>query len=281
VTDLTSGVERSFRIEPVGGATLIRPPFRIRVPEGADRLEVRLQSGTPGVDIDLYARSGSAPDVSGGRVVSDFRSTGIAAEERIVVTRESSPPLEAGDYYFSVAVFTSHTAIDAVISATITSGQPPPGGNAGPGMLTSGAPASVTLPSVANATLFVGRMGYYIDVPENTARLEIRFQAQTPGADADLFARYGEPAAVQDGRIVADFRSDGPGGNEVITISDESEPVLGAGRYFINLALYTPNIETRGTLTATLGASGWGAADAERIARADSGCSRQVFAARR
>ncbi|MEZ5355195.1 MAG: PPC domain-containing protein [Bryobacteraceae bacterium] len=260
--DLTSGVSRDIAIGPVATSVLLATPYRIQVPEGATRLEVKLSSSTPGVDLDLFGRFGSAPQVASGRVVSDYRSIGNAAEETIVITASSDPPLRAGAYFFSLGVFTTGTSIEASLLATVTTGDAPPPPTAGdePRPLRSGVPAAFVLPAIEGGTLFVGGFGYYIDVPDNAARVEVRLNTDTSNSDVDLFVRHGAMPDVVDASVVTDFSGDGPTGSEVITITPTSSPALQPGRYFIALALFTPGKETRGSLTATVVASDPGTA---------------------
>ncbi|MEZ5403420.1 MAG: PPC domain-containing protein [Bryobacteraceae bacterium] len=254
VVDLESGVSRNISIAPVTSAVLLGTSYRVVVPEGATRLEVRLSSPTPNVDVDLYGRAGQPPAVASGRVTADYRSTGNTADETIVIGASSDPPLRAGEYYFRLAVFTANTSIDTSLVATVTTGDapPPPSQTDEPRALRSGVPAAWTLPVVDGGTLFIGGYGYYVDVPENATRLEVRLNTDTPNADTDLFVRFGAMPVVADGNVVTDFAGDGLTGNEVITITPDSRPALEPGRYFIALAQFTSGVQTTGSVVATV-----------------------------
>jgi hypothetical protein len=254
IVDLTSGVSRDIAISPVTSSSLLATSYRIQVPEGARRLELRLASPTPNADLDLFARFGSAPEVASGRVVSDYRSTGAASDESIVVTSTSDPPLRAGEYFIRLGVFTTNTTINASLVATVSAGDalPPPPQDDQPRPLSSGAPATWALPAVESPTLFVGGYGYYVDVPQGAARLEIRLATDTANADVDLLVRRGAMPDITADGLVTDFSGDGPTGTEVITVTPSSTPALEPGRYFIALAVFARNVETRGSVTATV-----------------------------
>ncbi|OYW07374.1 MAG: hypothetical protein B7X34_11160, partial [Acidobacteriia bacterium 12-62-4] len=250
---LTSGQTRTITIEPVPAGTLLTgsAAYRIEVPQGATRLEIRLATDTPNVDVDLYARFGAESVVENRAVVADFRSEGTAGSELITITSTSSPALRAGTYFIHLGVFTANTRITTRLTATVTGGTttPPPSTAVA---LTSGQTRTVTIDPVTGGTLLRGASAYRIDVPQGSTRLEIRLQTDTPNVDVDLFARFNAEALVENQRITADHRSEGPAGDEVITITAASTPALRAGTYFINLAVFTTNTRITTRLTATV-----------------------------
>ena len=81
-------------------------------------------------------------------------------------------------------------------------------------MLASGTPQSFSLGPVSSATLFSGPRSYAVTVPQGATRLEIQLATDTPGADVDLFARFGSDLSVAGGRVVSDHSSTGPAGAE-------------------------------------------------------------------
>ena len=87
----------------------------------------------------------------------------------------------------------------------------------------------------------------YIDVLTGTAVLTIHMNAV--GGDVDLYARFGQDVAADGqivGSIIADYRSQGPTGNETITINSPK-----AGRWYIATVVWTPNVAISRTITAT------------------------------
>ena len=80
----------------------------IVVPEGATKLTVTLTNGSG--DLDLYVKYGSpltGSTVSAIDADTDFISDGPIANETIVVTPSSTPPLKAGKWY--IATFNWNT----------------------------------------------------------------------------------------------------------------------------------------------------------------------------
>jgi uncharacterized protein (TIGR03437 family) len=96
----------------------------VTVPADAVSLTIELQDVSPALaDVDLYVRKGLAPEVSAGDVVADASSAGAASAERIVLDAASTQPLEPGDYYVRVALFTRFTAVTGRIVATVETSQ--------------------------------------------------------------------------------------------------------------------------------------------------------------
>ncbi|MBI3694361.1 MAG: pre-peptidase C-terminal domain-containing protein [Acidobacteria bacterium] len=250
-TQLTSGVPARFSFDPVANPALITPGWGVDVPQGATRLEVRVATTTPAVDIDLFVRFGSQATVSGGGVLADYRSTGNTGNETIIITTSSSPPLRPGTYFISLGLFTTGTAASGTVTATVETSGPPPTTSTGT-LLTSGTPADFSLPSVQSGTLFIGGSGYRMVVPEGATRLQVRIVTSTADVDIDLFIRFGSEVAISGGNVVADYRSIGPTGNELITITSTSTPPLRPGTYFISMGLFTTGTTARGTLLATV-----------------------------
>ncbi|MEK7408077.1 MAG: PPC domain-containing protein [Acidobacteriota bacterium] len=251
-TALTSGVARNFTIGPVTTGTLFNGDrgYTISVPQGATRLEIRLLTATPNVDIDLFARFGADTTISGDKAVADHSSEGAAGDETIIITSTSTPPLRAGTYYISLALFTREVTASGTLTATVTTAAPPPAG--GPATLTSGTPRSFTIAAVSSADLLTGSRAYQITVPQGATRLDVRLTTATPGVDIDLFVRYGSEPAVVAGRVQADYDSSGAAGEESISITANSTPALRPGTYYIAMAIFTTGVSASGTLTATV-----------------------------
>jgi hypothetical protein len=180
----------------------------------------------------------------------------------------SGPKAETAEGYCSIQPFVDNfgkfSSVYAVLSdyledrvTTVPTADPPPG-PANPIPLISGQPAAFSLDAVSGPFLFNNHKSMVIHVPEGATRLEIRVATQTPGADVDLFARFGSDVALEGTSAVADWRSQSPTGEESITITPESNPSLRPGLYYIALALFTPGIPVTGTVTATV-TSGSGA----------------------
>jgi len=243
---LASGTPAPLSLPAVTLATLFNGPnsYRVDVPAGATLLVVQLTTTTPNVNVDLYVRFGQ--DVSGNPLVRDYQATGPTGNETITITTSSSPPLQAGAYFISLAVFTTGTAVTGTVTATVSSG---------PRVLTSGTPAPFSFPPVTGPTLFFGPAGYRIDVPAGPTQLVVQLTTATPNVDVDLFVRFGQEPAVAGGQVVADYRSAGLTGNETLTMTTASTPPLRTGAYFISPFLFTTGTAATGTVTATVSAA--------------------------
>ena len=66
----------------------------------------------------------------------------------------------------------------------------------------------------------------------------------------DLYVRYGEDNAIQDGNVVSDYSSEGSTGNEQIVVTRQSDSPLRAGTYFVSLMLRTTGAVAEVTVTA-------------------------------
>ncbi len=253
-TLLTSNAAANFTVGPVAGASLLPGIYRVDVPQGATRLEIRLRTSTPSVDIDLFARAGSAPVLTEGRVTSDFSAATDSGDETIVVTPTSTPALRAGTYFIAMALFTTGVEARGTLTAIVTGGgtTTPPPTTSNAVALTSGVARAITLEPVTAGTLLTGGGAYRIDVPQGATRLEIRLETETRNVDVDLYARFGVESVIADRAVLADHRSEGDAANEVITITPSSTPALRAGTYFIHLGVFTPSTRILTRLTATV-----------------------------
>jgi len=113
--------------------------------------------------------------------------------------------------------------------------------------------ATRNLPVAVNAVLFNGSEGFYVDVPSDATRAVFELTTSPPNAVVDLFARLGEDVQLTAaGTVVADYRSEGPGGAERIEITPGSSPPLQQGRYFIAVRSGPDNGETFSFLSVVI-----------------------------
>ncbi len=126
---LTSGQPDNFRLGPVDSPTLFTGDFsyRLEVPDNASRATFDLISVHPSTDVDMFARFGQDNDVQDGQAVSDYSSTSPSGNERIVMNRFSSPPLRAGIYYVSLALWDTGVVAEGALTATLQIDESPPG----------------------------------------------------------------------------------------------------------------------------------------------------------
>ena len=244
---LVSGEARSFSIGPVSGGTLYNGQngFRIEVPEGARRLDIRLEADRPELDIDLHVRYGQDVSLSNRTIVSDFAAAGDTGVESLAITASTSPPLRAGTYFIAIGLFARDVTVTGKVTATVSGA-----GN----VLVSGTPALVETPAVTGASLLGGSLAYQIVAPQGATRLDVRLSNGTAGVDYDLFVRRNAPPEVQGGRVVADYRSEGATGDELVTITPASNPALEPGTtYYAAIGVFTPGVAGSVALTATAG----------------------------
>ena len=246
---LTPGQPVSFSRGPVDAPTLFNGDnsFRLEVPDNAPRVTFTLESVDPDVDVDLYVRFGEDNDLQDRRVVTDYSSEGLTGNEEIVITRQSDPPLRAGTYFVSIAVFDTDVVANCTLTAEVElDGEAPPpmpGGRP----LTPGQPVSFQRGPVDTPTLFHGDNSFRLEVPDNAVRVTFTLESDV---DVSLLVRYGEDNAFQDGGLVTDYRSRNPTGNEEIVITPQSDPPLRAGTYFVSVGVFATGVIANCTLTA-------------------------------
>ena len=249
-TPLSPGQPTTFSLGPVDNRTLFRGnySFRLEVPTGASRVTVTLNSF---VDVDLHVRYGEDNDLLNRRVVSDYSSAGPMGNEEIVITRQSDPPLRAGTYFVSIAVIDTGVVAMGTLTAAVERDDtplPPSGG----GPLTPGQPAAFRLGPVESPILFTGNRSFRLEVPTGASRVIFTLESVDPDVNVDLYVRYGEDNDLLNRRVVSDYSSAEPTGNERIGITRRSDPPLRAGTYFVSIAVIDTGVVAIGTLTATV-----------------------------
>ena len=99
--------------------------YNVLVPPDASELEVSFQSSTQGAEVDLYVTRGRevrlapAGEEDATRVLADFESTSTGASERIVIDRQSTPPLANDAYHIGLAVPSSQHGIRGTLTVEI------------------------------------------------------------------------------------------------------------------------------------------------------------------
>ena len=247
---LTSGQPVSFQRGPVDTPRLFAryDSFLLEVPEDATRVTFTLESD---VDVELLVRFGEDNDVEDRMIVTDRRSRIPAGNERILVTPRSNPPLRAGTYFVSVAVWATGVVANCTLTAEVEldeEDQTPISG----GELMPGQPADFRLGPADSPTLFNRNYSFRLDVPDNASRITFTLASVDPDVDLALYIRYGENIEFQGGRWVFHHIAWDPTGNERIGITQRSDPPLRAGTYFAAVAVFTTGVVAEGTLTATV-----------------------------
>jgi hypothetical protein len=249
-TTLTSGVAGKLNLPAVDGPILFTGnySYKIQVPEGATRLTVRLATATPNADVDLYVRHGADIDLTTeGDIVADHYSETLTGNEVIVLSAASDPPLRAGTYYISTALFTTGIPVTGSITATIE--RAPTGTPTSGRELTFNEASTFSLPAVERSSLFGGTNVFRVNVNQ-PGGLKFELRTQTPGVDVDIHVRFQQPPAIENGRIASDFSATGDTGNEDLTVLPN---LIGnrLGTYYVALAVYSTGTPITGTLLVT------------------------------
>ena len=113
--------------------------------------------------------------------------------------------------------------------------------------LSPGQPTTFSLRPVDSPTLFRGDNSFQLLVPEDATSVTVTLNSSV---NVGLYVRFGEDNDVQNRRIVSDYSSEGPTGNEQIVITRQSDPPLRAGTYFVSIAVIDTGVVAMGTLTA-------------------------------
>lgn len=175
-----SGAEGSERI------------YRLVVPGGQAKLEIKISGGTG--DADLYVKRGSPPTT----LEYDYRPYLVGNEETVTIDNPTS-----GDWFMMIRGYRAYAGLTLV--ATFSGITPPP--------------EEVT--TLSNGVAVTGISGsadsakfYKIDVPAGQAKLEITMSGGT--GDADLYVRKGAKPTTTDW----DYRPYLIGNNETVTIDN-------------------------------------------------------------
>ena len=89
--------------------------------------------------------------------------------------------------------------------------------------LTSGVSRSGSVPAPERNQGLLSSTQYTIQVPSNATQLRITLSGNQ---DVDLFARFGQRVAIENGSPIADHRSTSTSSSESITINNSSSPSL-------------------------------------------------------
>lgn len=119
--EIQSGVVEAFDIDASSTQNLFdnNSSYWITVPADATRLEVEVNTETANADVDVFAARNRRLIYKGRAFLAEYAGTTLTGNERVIVTRESSPPLRAGAYAISLVNFSGSKA-RGTIKATIT-----------------------------------------------------------------------------------------------------------------------------------------------------------------
>ena len=112
-----------------------------------------------------------------------------------------------------------------------------------------GLPIDFRVGPVSVPKLFAGANSFRLLVPPSATSATFTLACSV---DVDLHVRYGEDNDFRNERVVSDYSSAGPTGNEEIVVTPQSDPPLRAGTYFISIALSDTGVAAACTLEATM-----------------------------
>jgi hypothetical protein len=201
VTTLANGVAVSGISASTGGQKY----YRIDVPSGQQKFEIRISGGTG--DADLYVRLGSKPTTGD----YDYRPNLLGNNEAVTIDKPT-----AGAWYIMIRAHQSFSGVTL--------------------LATYGGTAPSTVVTLQNGVPVTGISGtadgenfYQITVPSGQSKLEIVMSGGT--GDADLYVRKGAKPTTTEW----DYRPYLSGNNESVSIDSPS-----AATYYIMLRGYSP-----------------------------------------
>ncbi len=106
----------AFNFAPLTSAPAFAGTYIVNVPVGIARMDLSLVTNTPGVDVDLYVRYGQPPTGT----AYDHLGDSTSGSEFVVISGASSPPLRAGTYYLSLAVFSANVRVTGTLRASLS-----------------------------------------------------------------------------------------------------------------------------------------------------------------
>jgi uncharacterized protein (TIGR03437 family) len=272
----TSGAAQtgSMPAPPAGSGVLHLTQYAVFVPAGAALLKVDL---TGNQDLDLFVRFNQPITVTSGGLQADFRSVNSGAvPESVLITPLTTPPLQSGLYYISIANFGPGSA-NFSLTATIT-------GATAPGAMTTVSAANFAGPEVASEQIVAGfgpalanstQIANTNPLPTELAGASIRVRDNAGGDRlAPLFfvspqqANFQIPAGTATGAAFLTFT------NGSITTSTSVVQVVKVAP-----GIFSANSDGQGVAAASvLRAKANGAQSYEPVARFDAGLSRFVTA---
>jgi hypothetical protein len=153
----------------------------------------------------------------------------------IVVGMTGSPNFKRFD---PLQQFYNGGASDGFISKIANSGAAPtPTPTPSTIALTSGLTRTGSINQPAQNSGTLGITQYTIVVPSGSTRLQVNLIGNQ---DVDLFVRFGQRVVIQNGNVIADYRSESFTGKEAVTITPASSTPLRPGTYYIGVVNFGP-----------------------------------------
>jgi uncharacterized protein (TIGR03437 family) len=246
---LSPGVPSSCQV-PAGTGLRLACGFHVAVPANPIRLEVRAQMPS-GAQFAIGIRYGT--QFSATTFNNEYG--GIVGDNPVVVTRQSSPPLQTGTYYIAVLIVTSPQGTGTV-TATVTAGAPAISADATLGF------GSVTVGQNRDLSLAVRNTGTDTLGVTSITSSNAQFQVMSPatpfsvaaGSQRDVVIRF-QPSAAGSQSATLTIRSDDPGRPSVtVALSGQGaaaapRPAIGSTHGVVNGASFLPGISNGSWIT--------------------------------
>ena len=237
---IASGIAAAFNF-----GSLDNPPklfngaysYAVEVPSNGTNLVINLSTDQLGADVDLHVRRGA--DVTSINI-ADYNATTSSGNESITIGPSSSPPLAPGVFYISLRLKSNGIGVTGTVTATVSTPAAP---TITP--LTSGVAAPFNFAAVTSPAL-VGN--FRLNVPAGVGTLRFQLVTSTPGANVDLYVRFGQPVGDTS---LATSKSEGATGDEAITLNGTPFQPIQPGDYYVSLRILTTGIAVTGTVTGT------------------------------
>ncbi|MEO6708104.1 MAG: trypsin-like peptidase domain-containing protein [Planctomycetota bacterium] len=212
--------DRSFQGE-LDHADHPRQDFIVEVPKGSVFLD--LKAVAKNGDVELFGGRGKAPE---DLVDAELYPTEDPNLDELIADRLSDPEIEAGRWWFAASLAEddrlgsagNHSRCEYSLELTLL-------GTRTDAILLPGPARRFTLDPVSG-----GFRTFRIDVPEGSPALRIDLHGVP--ADLDLFAHRGSPTIALE---IADASARHGWGAESLVLTQDAEPLLGAGEWYIDV----------------------------------------------
>jgi hypothetical protein len=199
--------------------------YTIQLPGGAMKLRVELRAN---VDADFYIRRNQPVVRQDGAIIADFKAMTIGLDESLNLPLIGFPPLEEGTYFIAIGNCSISEQADFTLVATILTPS-----SEETVALTLNAPEVGSIPASTSGCL-LGQTQYIFPAIVRPPCGSIPLYAVDLRGDqnVDLYIRFNQRVAMEDGRIIADFSAQSDSMTEFII----PDPVAQEGVYYIAVA---------------------------------------------
>jgi uncharacterized protein (TIGR03437 family) len=205
--------------------------YKIAVPTRSRGLRIEVEATSRTNPITAYLRFRAPVEIRNGNIIADYVLNGTNPEPgaiNSVITFESLPELQIGDYFLVVA---NRSGGPLNYTARMTVEQDPAGQNSFFPFVTSGATVRGAVPFN-----FLNTRQFRVDVPPGTTGMEVILEGDR---DVDLYVNFGAPVRPGgEGLPLAEGVSNSAQNTERLLLTGGTIPNLRPGTYFIAVENY-------------------------------------------